>query len=693
MNHVPHVLFADGKTHDGTLRAIGSIIELMALAAGEPATKPRRFQMEAYNGGAMRFFWSDVPVVVDLAGMEVGSKPRPIFKDHSPALIVGHTDKVQKSASALRVEGVVSGDGAVAREVVGAADKGFPWQASIGAEILRTEDVRAGADVTVNGQKFTGPLLIVRASRLAEVSFVALGADDSTQARMSAGRSITTVHKENSMDFEAWLKAQGFVLADLNDTQKTTLQAAHLAAHPVAGTSTAVAEESDDVADTTADDLKAARKVAADETRRVGRIRTLCAGKHFEIEAKAIEENWSADKVELEVLRASRPTGPNIRTSQQGNISAPVLEAAVLQASRADDSMTKRYDAKTLEAADKRFRGRISLQEVLLEAAWANGYSGRSFRQDPHAVLAAAFLRAEGGVSLVDIGGILSNIANKFLLEGFMGVDQVWRQISAVRPVNDFKTITSYRLTGDNTYEQVAPGGEIKHGKLGSESFTNKADTYAKLLSISRTDLINDDLGALTTVPRILGRGAALKLNDVFWTEFMNNGSFFASGNNNYFSGAATNLSIDSLTTAEQKFLDQVDADKKPIAITPKTLLVPTALSALAAQLMRSLEIRDTTASTKYATTNPHAGKFTPVVTPYLSNASISGNSSTAWHLLADPRDLAVIETVFLNGQETPTVESAQAESDTLGVVMRGYHDFGVAKQDSRAGVKSKGAA
>jgi hypothetical protein len=60
---------------------------------------------------------------------------------------------------------------------------------------------------------------------------------------------------------------------------------------------------------------------------------------------------------------------------------------------------------------------------------------------------------------------------------------------------------------------------------------------------------------------------------------------------------------------------------------------------------------------------------------------------------LADPNDLPVIEVAFLNGQESPTIESAEADFSVLGIQLRGYHDFGVAQQDSRGGVKSKGEA
>ena len=259
--------------------------------------------------------------------------------------------------------------------------------------------------------------------------------------------------------------------------------------------------------------------------------------------------------------------------------------------------------------------------------------------------------------------------------------------------MSDFKTVTSYRLVGKDQYEQVPAGGELKHGTLGEETYTNKADTYGLLLSIDRRDIINDDLGAITTVPRKLGRGSGLKINDVFWTIFLNNGGggFFAAGNKNYISGADTALSIDGLTKAEVTFMDQVDTDGKPIGIMPSIMLVPTALSAMGTQLFKSLEFRDTTANTRFPVANPHQGKFRAEVSRYLGNAQYAGSSTKAWYLLADPSDLPVIEVAFLNGQESPTIETAEADFNVLGIQMRGYHDFGVALQDPRGGVKSKG--
>jgi hypothetical protein len=121
--------------------------------------------------------------------------------------------------------------------------------------------------------------------------------------------------------------------------------------------------------------------------------------------------------------------------------------------------------------------------------------------------------------------------------------------------------------------------------------------------------------------------------------------------------------------------------------------VVPTALSAIGSQLFKSLELRDTTANTKFPVANPHQGKFRVEVSRYLGNAKYTGSSSKAWYLLADPADLPVIEVAFLNGQEAPTIETAETDFSVLGVQMRGFHDFGVALQDWRGGVKAKGEA
>jgi hypothetical protein len=681
--------FADGQLSAAWRGGDGSA-ELTAAAEGSLPG----FTLRAYNGGLLQIGWG-YPVVVDLAGMQVTKKSRPIFRDHSPAKVVGHSTDITIDARKLTVAGIVSGTGPDAVEVVANAKNGFPWQASIGCSVLKAQFIEDKQSVEANGKTWKGPVYLVTACVLNEVSFVALGGDDTTSALVASATTESTPTKDPSMhpDFIKWLEAKGFDSKTITAAQQTSLEAAWkaevaAAKPPVADQAKPpVAGPADDAAPEKAltDRLRAA---AAAETERLAAIHTAAAG-DAKLEAQAIREGWSAEKTELQALRANRPTAPAGIVIPGGNASPKVIEAAAcLALGLKGQSLSASFDDRTLEAASK-MRG-IGLQDILLMAAAAAGYSVRPgcIRSDLGGVLRAAF-------SSADIAGILSNTANKFILDSFMAVEQVWRQIAAIRPARDFKTMTSYRLTGNLQYEKVGATGEIKHGTLGNDPMTNKVDTHAKMLAISRQDMINDDLGALQKIPAMLGRGAGLQLNEVFWTEFLaDNTTFFTLARGNYMEGAGTVLNVDQLTALELLFLNMLDSDGKPLGITPRFLLTPNALSVKAAEICNSTEVRDTTASTKIGTSNPHAGKFSPIRSSYLHNAKMGGGySATAWYLVADPRDLAAIEVAFLNGVETPTIESSDVDFDTLGIQMRGYHDFGVKKQEYRAIAKSKGAA
>jgi hypothetical protein len=667
-------------------------IEASAQADGGKSPLPR-FTMVAYTGGLMKIAGWRYPVVVDLAGMAIPSQSRPVRFGHDATSGVGHTDRIAVEGGRLVAAGLVSRDTAAAREIVVSARNGFPWQASIGAAVEQFEFVQEGQAVRVNGREFQGPVNVVRRATLGEISFVDLGADGQTSARLAAAAKEKEIMDATKTDKQGEIVAAGAgnpgagketpAMQAGTDKAPAKVEAQAAPAAKAGATPVDAALVIDPVADM--------RASAAAEEERIAAVRKVCGTDHADIAAKALREGWDVTKTELEVLRADRPKAPATHVVDN-TLTGTVLEAACMLTARLAD-VEKVHDEKTLDAASRRFRGGIGLQELLLEAAWANGYTGRNFR-DSREVLRFAFGKdIQAGFSTVDIGGILSNLANKFLLDGFFSVERTWRNICAVRNVGDFKTVTSYRLIGADQYQPVAPGGELKHGTLGQEQYTNKADTFGLLLSIDRRDMINDDLGAITLVPRKLGRGSGLKINDVFWTIFLANSSFFTSGNKNYISGADTALTIDGLTKAEVTFLDQVDSDGKPIGIMPAILLVPTALSAMGTQLFKSLEIRDTTASTKYPIANPHQGKFRSEVSRYLANTKYTGASAKAWYLLAEPADLPVIEVAFLNGQESPTIETAEADFNVLGIQMRGFHDFGIALQDPRGGIKSKGEA
>lgn len=681
---------------------------LEAAEAGSPADgKPalRKFAMTAYTGGAMALAGWAHPVVVDLAGLQVSAKSRPILKDHNRSLIVGHTESIGVQGSRLMVSGVISGAGPVAREIVDSSRNGFPWQASLGAVAQpgAMEFVAKGRTAAANGQQFEGPIHIARRSVLGEVSFVALGADDNTTASVAAAAI-----KEDDMTFDQWLAAKGFEPASLNDTQKASLQAMYDAAAPEdAPATTAVADDPGATGGTdAATPVARIRAEVAAETRRIGEVRKVCAvggGKHADLEAKAIAEGWDVTRTELEVLRAERPVYTGVRRDTDAGQSARAVEAALcLSAGLPEAQVGKWYDEKSMNAALASDLRGAGLHTLLYETIRAGGEHVRPGRVDNDTIKAAfaadrRLIQASGSggssFSTISLSGILSNVANKTMLAAYTAVESVVGNFCAETDVNDFKEVTRYRLTGTGVFEKVGPDGELKHAGLSEQAYTNKVETFGRMIALTRQMMINDDLGAFLQIPRIIGRMSALKREEaVFELLLSNPATFFSAGNKNFISGATTNLSIDSLTQGEQLFLDQTDTDGKPILLAPAVLLVPSALKVTAQVLMTETRINETTTTDKgKPSANPHAGKWKPVATPYLNSQGFSGSSAKAWYLFANPADVAAIEIAYLRGKRTPTIESGDTDFNTLGMQWRGYFDFGVAMQDFRAAIKSKG--
>jgi len=675
-------------------------IDLMCSAqikAAEGGTGLPTFEMLAYTGGDMVVSYFG-RIVIDISGVKLKRSTLPVRFQHDPNKGVGHTTEVTLTKQRIKAKGVVSRDTSWARDVLKSGLNGFPWQVSIGMSVDRQEYVDDGVKVNVNGKVFEGPLYVIRQGTLYEVSFVDAGADDQTSARVAAEE------QETGMTFEEFLRKKGLVEAQLSKDQRKALLAEYNG-EPAPETPVRAQVEEPKVEEPKVEEPKVEepqmisvsaqqgveeyRKSVAEESKRISGIRKLCASGYPEIEEKAILEGWSVEKADsvvckkqLEDLRASRGASVGVQPSRGDVAPAAFVAAALMNASVPRIKLEQQFNEQTLDAAHE-MRG-VGLQEF---CELACGMQLPRFRRDPVGWLQAAF-------STTSLPLILSNVANKMLLEGYNYVDSSWRTICKIASVNDFKQHTRYRMTGSFQFLKVGQDGELKHGTTSEQQYTQQADTHGIMFALTRQMMINDDMGAFTDIPRQIGMGAAEAISDAVWTLILSNpSSFFATGNANYATGATTVLSIDSLTTAEQKFLDQTKPNGKPLGILPSILLVPTALKVLAERIMKSVTVNETTTANKPSPiANPHVGKFTVASSPYLSNSSITGYSSTAWYLFADPNVLPAFETAFLNGVDTPTVERADADFNVLGIQFRGYIDFGVKEQDYRGAVKMKGA-
>lgn len=513
------------------------------------------------------------------------------------------------------------------------------------------------------------------------------------------------------MKFEQWLTANGYDAEKLSASQRKHLMAAWQSetapvAEPVAET-VATLPATEAKGKTRYElDLELARK----ESDRCSQIDALAgeqirANVHYPerierfdlLRKAAIEGSWDLQKFQLEMMKEKHNVGPIVSIVSSQEASNEVVEAAVCRAAGLTN-IEHHFSDRVLSAVDKRWKHGLGLKEMLVVAAERNN-SYRGSHRDLHELCNAAFrdrngdprFRSDNGPSTIAVTGILSNIANKFLESGFTYCEQSWRPISRIRPANDYKEMTIYRMGGSAKFEKVAPGGEIKHGTLSELSYGLKADIYGKMLGISEQDIRNDDLSAFTGAADEIGRGAGDSMNEIFWAEALDDSAFFPTDKSlaNYDDGSTDSvLSLAGLDNAEIIFRRQTKPDGTLLGAMPAILLVPASLTNTALHLMGSQGLVVGTTPASGPDRNVYAGRYRTV-----SSAFLDASSTTAWYLLADPNAIAIMQICFLDGVDTPRVETAMFDFDRLGMAMRGTMRWGCRKAEYRGGVKLKGAA
>lgn len=291
--------------------------------------------------------------------------------------------------------------------------------------------------------------------------------------------------------------------------------------------------------------------------------------------------------------------------------------------------------------------------------------------------------------STSDFPYILADSANKSLRAGYEMYDSQWKKISARRTVADFKT--AYELTLDNSSRltQVPESGEFSRGALieGRESYSIL--TYGKIIAITRQAIINDDLGAFTRVPMLMGQEVAMLEADTVWGIVTANGNlsdsvalFEKSSHKNYDDSAGA-ISIDTLGALRVLMMQQTGTGGKPLNIVPRYLVVPVGKEQAALQYTTILP-----AIGDASKVNPWAGRLEAIAEPRLDTAD--GND---WYLFADPYSPngTVIVHAYLEGQEGPYTETRNG-FDIDGTEIKIRHDFGAGAVDYRGAAKKAGA-
>lgn len=281
---------------------------------------------------------------------------------------------------------------------------------------------------------------------------------------------------------------------------------------------------------------------------------------------------------------------------------------------------------------------------------------------------------------------IMSNLANKSVMVGFNEAETTYQIWAGKGSNRDFKEAARVALSEAGNLELVPEGGQFKQDSFGEASARTKVATYGKLFSLTRQAIINDDLGMFSKIATKYGSAAKRLVNKMVYAQLtgnvkmQDNVALFDSKHGNV-AGTGEALSVKAIAKAITAMRRQKGIQgEATLNITPKYLVVPPELEMTAYQIVNSTAAVDGVNS---GVANPYKGRFIVVADAELTDPD-------AWYLVADATQHDTIEVTYLNGVETPRLETRQG-FDVDGIEYKVAFDCGVSALDFRGLYKNAG--
>lgn len=409
------------------------------------------------------------------------------------------------------------------------------------------------------------------------------------------------------------------------------------------------------------------------EQERILQINTL--GRNFNLEAeeidKFIRENKSVQDVEHAILerlknsnKPSNTTRVQVGTEEREKFREVATDALLLRAGVRVE--------KPAEGSQNMMG--MGLRDYLVICAEKAGDTNARMKDTD--MLLRTTMTGTG-----ELPGILSNVANKSLAKSYQLADTTFEAWTAKGNNTDFKAAKRYRLSEAQELVEIKENGEFTASKFTEEEATASVLTFGRSWSLSRQAIINDDLSALSKIPQSYAYAAKYGINRLVYKTL--SGLNLEATNK----GTAGTLSVTSLGEARKLLRTQKGVDKETtLNLRPYALIVPAELETLAQQLLKS-------------TSDPE-GKNSGVANPFnekntnnlrlIVDGELDSYSNKAWYVVADPMLAPAIEVTYLNGKDTPTIDS-RVSFTNLGMDFRIYMDYGVNVIDKRGIIKNEG--
>ena len=358
---------------------------------------------------------------------------------------------------------------------------------------------------------------------------------------------------------------------------------------------------------------------------------------------------------------------------------------------------------RSLKEAYAAFHGRMPIGNVRPERVLGEAVHGKyvpynSPDRDDRIRESRSLLRENIQVS--DWAQALGDSVTRAMMRAY-GEDEhnKWRWIVGphTKTVKDFRTQRRVRMGGFGALATVAETATYPtsaDGTPGDEEATYAIAKRGLISPLTLEAVANDDIGAVQTIPRELGRSAAITLHDFVFDFLRTNAAtsydataLAASGHNNLIATALTKANAD---VARRLMLEQSAfgnaASFYGMSNLPAFLCVPAELEDIAFRLGTSeVFVEGEAAGNVGAGTrepNLHRG-LRPIVLSYWTDAD------NYW-FVADPSKQNTIEVGFFGGREEPELFVQDSETvgsnftaDRLSYKLR--HIYGGAVLDHRA--------
>ena len=623
--------------------------------------------------------WEMVEEILLMSGARFADQV-PLLDSHDDDSImsqVGSTRDIRIEGSKMTGTRHLMDSGELAEHAISLIRGGHLRDGSIRYQYENPLYIEPGQTVVINGRMFEAkeyPLRIAREWRLIEDTICPIGADQNAKMRQ-----LSELPKRQTSASSAEKSRGGFpvnpklfqllIKRGLAHGSTTAQAEEYFQTLPVTEQESLRSEAARLVmAEAEEKERAAAQKIAEAERKELDiNIRALCQ-RHAcaDLADKLISDKADmirAQELVLETVeKRQRPvTGATQPTIEMGETDGEKTRAAITDAILIRAFPTN-HGLKNPAAGNEQFRYRSLYQigEELLNKA------GVSTRHMTKAEVVQTLIGRRGVRSAVtdqttaSFSSITENVMNKAVMLGASEQPGVWNKICSIGSTADFKSVSRVALSDNADLPLKREGAEYHQSKFSDKKETGSIGTYADETILTEEAIINDDLSALTAIPRRKG-AAAMRVPETLLFAALNTPPTLTATGLDWFSTSnspANDIAeSNGLTSANLQvvisrmkrmtnFLASGESSTGYLDIFPKFVLVHTDYD----WTLKTLLLSGSSPASGYnaGVINPAAMEnLVPLSSPRIT-------TTTNFFAFADPNIHPVAEMLFLDGRAAP---------------------------------------